>query len=349
MPIKVLIVDDSAIMRQAIRDILETDPNIEVVATVGDCRAAWKRIQMHAPDVVTLDVEMPGMDGITFLEKLMKHRPLPVLMISNWTEHNCQITLRALELGAIDFLTKPMLNLDMGGFESAREIIEKVHICARANRPKSPCQPASTQPTHGVSTAARDRLLARKTNRVICIGASTGGTEALHELLSDFPEDAPGTVVVQHMPPMFTRAFADRLNRNCHVHVREAENGLPIRPGCVLIAPGGLHTIVDQFQNSFIVRVGPGEPVNRHRPSVDVLFHSAAKIFGKNATGIILTGMGNDGAGGMQAMHRQGAETIAQNEETCTVFGMPREAIATGGVNHVLPLDRIASALFGSR
>ncbi|WP_425400674.1 protein-glutamate methylesterase/protein-glutamine glutaminase [Aeoliella sp.] len=342
MSIKVLIVDDSALIRQILTDILRSDPDIEVVGVASDPLVARDKVKSLNPDVITLDVEMPKMDGLTFLEKLMRARPTPVLMVSSLTERNCETTLKALELGAVDFVTKPKLDVQDGTFDLADEIRTKVKACAQArfqgNRSR---QSPRVERRVSMGTSA----LIKSTDQVICIGASTGGTEALHEVLTAMPADSPGTLIVQHMPPGFTRAFAKRLDNACQISVKEAENGDRVLPGHALLAPGGLHMGVCRSGAHYSVRVGHGEPVNRHRPSVDVLFRSAAKHLGRNAIGVILTGMGNDGAAGMLQMHEAGAKTIAQNEETCVVFGMPKEAIATGGVDDVLPLERVTERM----
>ncbi|TWU03156.1 Chemotaxis response regulator protein-glutamate methylesterase [Neorhodopirellula pilleata] len=286
-------------------EILSSDSELEVVGAAADPFIAREKIIALKPDVVTLDVEMPRMDGLTFLEKLMRSHPLPVLMVSSLTERGCETTLRALELGAIDFVTKPKVDMASGTVQLAEEMI-------------------------------------RSTDRVICIGASTGGTEAIAEVLDGFPADAPGTVIVQHMPGGFTKSFAKRLDGQCRIRVKEANDGDRILPGHALLASGGYHMAVIRSGASYCVRVGMGEPVNRHRPSVDVLFKSAAKYLGGNAVGVLLTGMGNDGAHGLLAMKQAGANTIAQDEATCVVFGMPREAIALGAAKEITPLNRIA-------
>jgi two-component system, chemotaxis family, protein-glutamate methylesterase/glutaminase len=336
-PSKVLIVDDSALMRQLLANILEQDPELSVVGWAPDPILAYEKIQSLRPDVLTLDVEMPRMNGLTFLEKLMRAHPIPVVMVSSLTEKGCQTTLRALELGAVDFVTKPKVDVTSGTVELATELIEKVKGAARARlrppvgRARMPAPPA---------TKKSDRLL--PTQKVICIGASTGGTEALLDVLSALPADAPGVVVVQHMPPGFTRSFAQRLDDNCQIRVKEACDGDPVLQGHALIAPGGLHMAITRIRAGFSARIGNGDPVSRHRPSVDVLFNSAARHVGGNAIGVLLTGMGSDGAKGMLAMHHAGAKTIAEDESTCVVFGMPREAIALGAVDKVLPLHKIA-------
>lgn len=336
-PIKVLVIDDSALMRQILATILRADRELTVVGSAQDPIVAWEKIKTLRPDVLTLDVEMPRMDGLTFLEKLMRVAPMPVVMVSSLTEKGCQTTLRALELGAVDFVTKPKIDVASGIVELGEEILEKVKVAARAKlRPRKP-------PAAGTRSAlpSRGRALFETTHKVICIGASTGGTEALTEMLTELPADAPGTVIVQHMPAGFTRSFAARLDQRCQIRVKEAQDGDRILAGQALLAPGGLHMAITRSGADYRVRVGMGEPVNRHRPSVDVLFRSAARYVGNNAIGVILTGMGNDGAQGLLAMRQAGARTIAEDQSTCVVFGMPKEAIAVGAVEDVLPLDRI--------
>jgi two-component system chemotaxis response regulator CheB len=336
-PIKVLIIDDSALMRQILATILRQDPELAIVGVAPDPLIAWEKIKALRPDVLTLDVEMPRMDGLTFLEKLMQVESIPVVMVSSLTEKGCQTTLRALELGAVDFVTKPKIDMASGMVELGEEIVEKVKVAARAKlriRKPSKVQTASTSP-------AKSTSLFETTHKVICIGASTGGTEALSEVLTDLPANAPGIVIVQHMPAGFTRSFAARLDQGCQIRVKEAQDGDRILAGQALLAPGGMHMAITRSGADYKVRVGMGEPVNRHRPSVDVLFRSAARCVGNNAVGVILTGMGNDGAQGLLAMRQAGARTIAEDASTCVVFGMPKEAIALGAAEDVLPLDRI--------
>jgi two-component system, chemotaxis family, protein-glutamate methylesterase/glutaminase len=335
-PIKVLVVDDSALMRQILADILRQDPELLVVGTAPDPYVAWEKIQSLQPDVLTLDVEMPRMDGLTFLEKLMQGRPMPVVMVSSLTEKGCQTTMRALELGAIDFVSKPKVDVTSGTVDLGPEIIEKVKVAARAKlrMRRSPARPASPAPV-------KNGPLLQTTHKVVCIGASTGGTEALYDVLTALPADSPGIVIVQHMPGGFTRSFAQRLDNACQIRVKEAQDGDRILQGHALLAPGGLHMAVRRTGASYTVRVAAGQPVNRHCPSVDILFQSAARHVGSNAVAIILTGMGNDGAKGMLTMREAGARTIAQNEATCVVFGMPKEAINMGGAEQVLPLEKI--------
>jgi two-component system chemotaxis response regulator CheB len=334
-PVRVLVVDDSALMRQIMSEILSSDREIEVAGTAADPYAAWDKIERLAPDVITLDVEMPRMDGLTFLERLMRAHPMPVVMVSSLTERGCDTTLRALELGALDFVTKPRIDIERGTADLAGEIVEKVKAAARARmRPRRMSAPAPAQPIAPVSY--------RGTHKVIAVGASTGGTEALRELLCALPPDAPGAVIVQHMPEDFTRAFADRLDAVAGVRVAEAADGDRVLPGHALIAPGNHHMELVRSGAEYRVRVFMDQPVNRHRPSVDVLFHSCARAAGQNAVGVILTGMGRDGARGLAAMRAAGARTIAQDEATCVVFGMPKEAIALGAAELIEPLARIA-------
>jgi len=340
--IKVLVIDDSAMMRQLLVEILRQDPEISVVGYAPDPLAAWEKIKQLQPDVLTLDVEMPRMDGLTFLEKLMRARPMPVVMVSSLTESGCQTTLRALELGAVDFVTKPKVDVASGIIDHAAEIVEKVKIAARARVGQRRRAAAAVVPA---AATAKPACTLQTTHKVICIGASTGGTEALQTVLTGMPADAPGIVIVQHMPAGFTRSFAQRLDGVCQVRVKEAEDGDRILQGHALLAPGGLHMAVRRVGANYLVRVGPGQPVNRHRPSVDVLFRSAAMHIGSNAVGVILTGMGNDGAAGLLDMRRAGARTIAEDESTCVVFGMPREAIACGAAEEVVPLDAVAGRI----
>lgn len=341
-PIRVLVIDDSAMMRQLLTELLGSSRGIQVVGTAADPYSAWDKIKQVEPDMLTLDVEMPRMDGLTFLEKLMTARPMPVLMVSSLTERGCEVTLKALELGAVDFVTKPKIDVATGTVALADELIAKVRAVAGARvRPRRPT-PAGRQA--GPKPAASGAML-RTTDKVVAIGASTGGTEALYDVLTALPSDAPGVVAVIHMPEGFTQSYASRLDNNCHVRVKEARDGDRILPGHVLIAPGNYHLSVTRSGAHYLARVAAGDPVNRHRPSVDVLFDSCARYLGANAVGAILTGMGADGARGLLAMRQAGAWTIAQDEATCVVFGMPREAIALGGACEVLPLDRIADRL----
>jgi two-component system chemotaxis response regulator CheB len=330
-------------MRQLLTEILSRDPALEVVGTATDPFVARDKILRLAPQVVTLDVEMPRMDGLTFLEKLMRAHPLPVVMVSSLTERGCETTWRALELGATDFVTKPKLDVQSGTLQLAQEIIDKVKAAARAkvrvgSRVPAPATPLPTSPT----------MSFRATHKVVAIGASTGGTEAIREVLTRLPADSPGIVMVQHMPEKFTTSFAERLNSLSKIRVSEAHDGDRVLPGHALLAPGNFHMEIMRSGAECRVRVFAADPVNRHRPSVDVLFASCARHLGGNAVGVILTGMGADGAKEMAAMRQAGAHTIAQDEESCVVFGMPKEAIAMGGASEVLPLDRIPAAILRS-
>ncbi|MGE0760419.1 MAG: chemotaxis response regulator protein-glutamate methylesterase [Pirellulaceae bacterium] len=338
--IRVLIVDDSALMRQVLSHVLGQDSEIEVVGTAGDPYQAWDKIQQTAPQVVTLDVEMPRMDGLTFLEKLMLARPTPVVMISSLTESGCQTTFRALELGAVDFVTKPKLDVRTGTLDLAQEIVAKVKGAARAKPRRTPAARAGRVPTRPTSGG-----LIQSTHCVVAIGASTGGTEALYELLRELPPDFPGVAIVQHMPSGYTKSFAERLDKACRIRVHEARDGMRILPGMAVLAPGDFHLEVQRSGAAYLAKVTRAPPVNRFRPSVDVLFTSCARNLGRHTVGVILTGMGRDGAAGMRAMFDAGAHTIAQDEASCVVFGMPKEAIAAGGVRDVLPLERIGDRL----
>ncbi len=338
MPYKVLIVDDSSLMRQLLTEILSSDPELEVIGTAGDPFIAREKIKALSPDVLTLDIEMPRMDGLTFLEKLMRGHPMPVVMISSLTERGAETTLRALSLGAVDYVSKPKLDVANGTIEQTSEIIAKVKAAARVK-----IRGVTTPVTGPVELAAGCHFSA--THKVVAVGSSTGGTEALKDLLSPLPADFPGLVMVQHMPEAFTRPFSERLNSLCRIRVQEAKDGDRILPGHALLAPGGHQMEVVRHGMAYAVRVYRGERVNRHLPSVDVLFSSCAKQLGKNAVGVLLTGMGADGAKGMLEMRAAHAFTIAQDEATCVVFGMPREAILLGAVDQVLPLGRIPAAL----
>ncbi len=345
-PIRVLVVDDSALMRQILCEILRQDVDLDVVGSAPNPYVAWEKIKELKPDVLTLDVEMPRMDGLTFLENLMRVHPMPVVMVSSLTEKGCETTLRALELGAIDYVEKPKVDVASGTVRLGAEIIEKVKTAFRAKlRTRERQVAAQRRAAAPPVRRPADTLLKTTTHKVICIGASTGGTEALLEVLTALPADTPGIVIVQHMPAGFTRSFADRLDRACQIRVKEAEDGDRILQGHALLAPGGLHMAVQRAGASQLVRVGPGQPVNRHCPSVDVLFRSAAHHLGRNALGVILTGMGNDGAAGLLEMRRAGARTIAEDESTCVVFGMPAEAISMGAAEEVVPLYDVAGRI----
>jgi two-component system chemotaxis response regulator CheB len=337
-PYKVLIVDDSSLMRQLLTQILSSDPELEVIGTAGDPFVAREKIKSLHPDVLTLDIEMPRMDGLTFLEKLMRGHPMPVVMISSLTDRGAETTLRALSLGAVDYIAKPKLDVSNGTIEQASDIIAKVKAAAKVR-----VRGLDARETVPAALPAGYHITA--THKVVAIGASTGGTEALKDLLSALPPDFPGLVMVQHMPEAFTRPFSERLNSLCRIHVQEAKDGDRILPGHALLAPGGHQMQVVRHGMEYAVKVYRGERVNRHLPSVDVLFSSCARQLGKNAIGVLLTGMGADGAKGMLEMKVAEAHTIAQDEATCVVFGMPREAIQLGAVDQVLPLGRIPNAL----
>jgi two-component system chemotaxis response regulator CheB len=336
---KVLIVDDSALMRQLLSQILDSDPELKVVGTAGDPFVARDKIKSLNPDVLTLDIEMPRMDGLTFLEKLMRGHPMPVVMISSLTDKGADTTLRALSLGAFDYVSKPKLDVSNGTIEQADEILAKVKAAAR-----SKVRRAHASAPAPVATTGRNYQFSA-THKVVAIGASTGGTEALKDLLMPLPADFPGIVIVQHMPEAFTHQFAERLNSLCKIRVKEAQDADRILPGHALLAPGGHQMAVVTKGMEYSVHVYRGERVNRHLPSVDVLFGSCARSLGKNVLGVILTGMGNDGAKGMLEMKQNGAFNIAQDEASCVVFGMPKEAILFKGVDQVLPLNEIPNAL----
>jgi two-component system chemotaxis response regulator CheB len=339
---RVLIVDDSALVRQLLTELISRDPALEVVGAASDPYVAWEKIKSLQPDVLTLDVEMPRMDGLAFLERLMRARPMPVLMVSSLTEKGCENTIRALELGAVDFVTKPKIDIKNGTIGLASEIIAKIKIAARARlRPVERLAARDEARLNALSSEA----LSKSTQKVIAVGASTGGTEALREVLTALPADSPGLVIVQHMPEHFTRAFAQRLDNLCQIRVQEARDGDRILPGHALIAPGNYHMRVVRSGATYNVEVFMAEPVNRHRPSVDVLFYSCARYLGRNAIGVLMTGMGGDGARGLLAMLHSGARTFAQDEATSVVFGMPKEAIELGAVCEVLPLSHIAEAV----
>jgi two-component system chemotaxis response regulator CheB len=335
MTIKVLIVDDSALIRGVMKEIIGSQPDMEVVGVAPDPIIARDLIKQTNPDVLTLDVEMPRMDGLDFLEKLMRLRPMPVLMVSSLTERGSEITMRALELGAVDFVTKPKLDIQSGMREYTELISDKIRAAARARVQSRQAVTHTVQgaDTEGVLPLLRNPLTSSE--KLIIIGASTGGTEAIKDFLMQMPSDCPGILITQHMPPGFTKSFAQRLNGLCRIDVRESEGGERILPGHAYIAPGHSHLQLVRSGANYMTQLDQGEPVNRHRPSVDVLFRSAALAAGKNAVGVILTGMGKDGALGMLEMKQAGAYNFAQDEASCVVFGMPREAIAVGAAHEV--------------
>jgi two-component system chemotaxis response regulator CheB len=350
--IRVLVIDDSASVRQTLVRVLQEDPDIEVMGVATDPFMAAKKIQEEIPDVITLDVEMPRMDGITFLRKLMSQRPIPVVMCSSLTEAGSETLMQALEAGAVDVILKSKIGAADSLADDAVRIREAVKSASHARlgntrRQMSTLRPGMEAPAQKLTADAMlppptGRAMAKTTEMVVCVGASTGGTEALREFLEALPANAPGIVIVQHMPEKFTAAFAKRLNSLCEVEVKEAVNGDPVLRGHVLIAPGDSHMLLERQGARYHVSVKSGPLVSRHRPSVDVLFRSAARAAGSNAMGIIMTGMGDDGAKGMLEMHQAGAYTVAQDEATSVVFGMPKEAIAKGGVDRILPLEQIA-------
>jgi len=338
--IRVLIIDDSALMRQLLTAIFQEDSTFEVVATAADPLIARRKIKELKPDVLTLDVEMPNMDGITFLEKLMRLRPMPVVMISSMTQRNAEATFRALELGAVDFVTKPVNGIRDHIGELAHEIRTKVRMAATARIRISIADPVSPPP---------DKALVSSRNvtsdGVIAIGASAGGTQAIMTILRHLPAQMPGIAIVQHMPPKFTAMFADHLNRVSALDVREATDGEKLCPGMARVAPGGRQMELAREQGGYVLRVYDGPAVNLHRPSVDVLFRSVAQMAAAKTMGILLTGMGNDGAQGLKAMHTAGAHTLAQDEASSVVFGMPDQAIRLGAAREVLALERIAERI----
>ncbi len=369
--IRVLIVDDSAVVRQSLSAILEEDPAIEVMGTAADPIIAVKKIMKEVPDVITLDIEMPRMDGLTFLKKIMSQHPIPVVVISSLTARGTEVALKALEYGAAEIIGKPAMNPDQFFKESHIMLCDAVKAAAasKLHRIKPTdhslttellAEKISQRPTPrpltvgGVSPKySADVVIERSspsdvivnTDQVIVLGSSTGGTEAIRVLLRDMPKDMPGIAIVQHMPEGFTKSFSRSLDQISQMEVKEAENGDKLYHGRVLIAPGNKHMLLKRVGKEYVVEVKNGPLVNRHRPSVDVLFRSAARYAGRNAIGVILTGMGNDGAKGMQEMHESGARTIAQDETTSVVFGMPKEAIKAGAVDDVVALDRIARHL----
>jgi two-component system, chemotaxis family, protein-glutamate methylesterase/glutaminase len=344
--ITVLIVDDSAIVRQTLASILSSDPLIEVIGTAADPYYAAKKIAQEVPDVITLDVEMPRMDGLTFLRKIMTQHPIPVVIISSLTARGTETSMLALEYGAVDIITKPQMHTKEFIEESKIRIIDAIKAAAISKiKRKVHVQDIAIQPkyTADVILPSVRTSMVKTTEKVIAIGASTGGTEAIRELLMALPSDSPGIVIVQHMPEEFTRSFANRLNELCSITVKEAKNGDSVIRGQAVIAPGNYHTLLHRSGARYYVEVKTGPLVNRHRPSVDVLFRSVAQYAGPNSIGVILTGMGNDGASGLLEMKEAGADTIAQDEKSCVVFGMPNEAIKLGAANKILPLDKIAS------
>ncbi|EZP35402.1 two-component system, chemotaxis family, response regulator CheB [Janthinobacterium sp. OK676] len=344
MKIKVLIVDDSALIRSVMTEIVNSQPDMEVVGAAPDPLVAREMIKQTNPDVLTLDVEMPKMDGLDFLEKLMRLRPMPVLMVSSLTERGSEITMRALELGAVDFVTKPKISIQSGMREYTDMIADKIRAASKA-RIRARTLPSAGDKTAAPLPALRSPLTSSE--KLIIVGASTGGTEAIREFLMQMPSDCPGILITQHMPEGFTRSFARRLDSLCKISVQEAAGGERVLPGHAYIAPGHSHLTLTRSGANYMTKIDQGEPVNRHRPSVDVLFRSAAQSAGKNAVGVILTGMGKDGAQGMLEMKAAGAYNFAQDEASCVVFGMPREAIAVGATHEVGALTALPGMVLG--
>lgn len=348
---RVLIVDDSALVRQLLTEMLRGDPDLEVVGTAADPFAAREKIKQLNPDVITLDVEMPRMDGVTFLENLMRLRPTPVVMVSSLTQKGADVTLRALELGAVDFVSKPTVDLAGTLHLYANELIAKVKMAAGANVNRRIGVPVTTAISPKYSADAilpsgqTTRSMLRTTERIIAIGASTGGTEALREVLIAMPPDAPAIVISQHIPAAFSKPFAERLDKACAMKVCQAEDGQYIVPGHVYVAPGDRHLLVERDGARYLCRLSGGPPVNRHRPSVDVMFRSMAQKVGPNAVGVILTGMGDDGARGLKEMLDAGAHTVAQDEASSVVWGMPGSAVKLDACERVEPLHRMAQVM----
>jgi two-component system chemotaxis response regulator CheB len=333
MKIKVLVIDDSALIRSLLTEIINSQSDMVVVGAAPDPLVARDMIKQLNPDVLTLDVEMPKMDGLDFLEKLMRLRPMPVVMVSTLTERGSEITMRALELGAIDFVTKPKMSISEGMREYTEIIADKIRVAAQARIASPP-----RQSSNGTATPVLLRNPLISSEKLLIIGASTGGTEAIKSFLLQMPSDCPGILITQHMPAGFTKSFANRLDSICQISVKEAEGGERILPGHAYIAPGDKHLLLARSGANYVTQLSDAPAVNRHKPSVDVLFDSAAAYAGKNALGVILTGMGKDGAAGMAQMKSAGAHNFAQNEESCVVYGMPKEAVAHGGVDEVAHL-----------
>ena len=342
--IRVVVVDDSALVRGLLTEIIDRQPDMCCVGAAADPLVAREMIRNLNPDVITLDIEMPRMDGIDFLSRLMRLRPMPVVMVSTLTERGADVTLKALELGAVDFVAKPKIGVSDGLRQLGADITEKIRTAAKArvHRLATPAAGANAAPAKPVTMASLGRL---STEKIIFIGASTGGTEATREVLTSLPADCPAVMITQHMPPGFTKSYAARLDGLCRIRVAEASDGERVLPGHAYIAPGGFHLSVERSGANYIARVQDGEPVNRHKPSVEVLFNSAARVVGRNALAVMLTGMGADGAKAMRSMRDAGSHNLVQDENSCVVFGMPREAIAHGAANEVLPLTQIAPRL----
>lgn len=366
--IRVLVVDDSAVVRQSLTAILENDPEIEVMGTAADPIIAVKKIQKEIPDVITLDIEMPRMDGLTFLRKIMAQHPIPVVVISSLTTEGTEVAMKALEYGACEIISKPAMNAGQFILDSQIMLCDAVKAAAQSKLSRKSASPKTGNLTEAPATSvirtiptplevspklSADAMLERgsalnrigNTDKVIVLGASTGGTEAIRHLLKEMPAQMPGIAIVQHMPEGFTLSFANSLDKISKLEVKEAENGDKLYPGRVLVAPGNKHMLLKSVGKEYFVEVKEGPLVNRHRPSVDVLFRSAARYAGHNAIGVLLTGMGNDGASGLKELQESGAHTIAQDEASCVVFGMPKEAIKLGAADKVLPISKITEYL----
>ncbi len=352
--IKVMVIDDSAVVRQVLLGLLEADPGIEVMGAVADPLFAMERMKRQWPDVILLDVEMPRMDGITFLKKIMQEHPTPVIICSTLTEAGAATTVEALAAGAVTIITKPKVGLKQFLNEAAAELTSAVRVAARANISRLAARAVGTRkvPVRNsadvILAAGREKAMTQTTERVIALGTSTGGTQALQQVLVELPAVCPGIVVVQHMPPAFTAAFAARLDSLCEITVQEARHGDRVIPGTALIAPGGKHMLLKRSGAQYYVEVKEGPPVNRHCPSVDVLFRSVAKCAGRNALGMIMTGMGDDGARGLKEMREAGARTVAQDEASCVVFGMPKEAIKLDAAERVVALDDFSQVILSA-
>ena len=346
--ISVVVVDDSALVRRLLTEIINGQHDMVCIGAAADPLIAREMIRELNPDVITLDVEMPRMDGLEFLSRLMRLRPMPVVMVSTLTEQGADATLRALEMGAVDYVAKPRIGVSNGLHELADDIVDKIRVAACAQVRRLVAPPVTATPagsTASPTAPVRGPLPRLSTEKVICIGSSTGGTEAIREVLVPMPADAPAIVITQHMPPGFTASFATRLNGLCRIQVSEAQQGQRILPGHAYIAPGGHHLRIDRSGSNYVAVIEDTEPVNRHRPSVEVLFMSAARVLGPNAIGIMLTGMGGDGAQAMREMKDAGSYNYVQDETSCVVFGMPRMAIQAGAAHEILPLTQIATAV----
>lgn len=348
--ITVVVVDDSALVRGLLTEIINKQPDMACIGAANDPLQAREMIRELNPDVITLDVEMPKMDGLEFLSRLMRLRPMPVVMVSTLTEQGAETTLRALEMGAVDFVAKPRIGVSAGLRELGDEIVEKIRIASKARVSRhvaAPAPVAQPRPDGAVTApprpASAPRLLS--TEKMICIGASTGGTEAIKEILVELPADSPAIVITQHMPPGFTTSFAARLDSLCRIRVSEARDGERLLPGHAYIAPGGKQFHIERSGANYVAVVDDGPPVNRHKPSVEVLFKSCARVLGPNAVGVMLTGMGADGAVAMREMREAGSYNIVQDEASCVVFGMPKMAIQHGAAHEVLPLKQMARAI----